>query len=189
MVQQRLVDSEMTPLSQGWRVFDEVTSMPRGNIATRWAITTSQVAGNDLDSADQSDGDQVKYPIKILSTTTAAAAAPAAPSPLKTSVSFAMDGGPGHQRGLAGGTKKWTEEEIRHLICLRAHRVPYQVIAAVSFHPRQKMLAVDRRTQATCKVGLACGRGWRMGMMRRSANDVTLQGSPSSGRQIVPAQV
>lgn len=142
MVQQRLVDPEKAPLNQGWRIFDGVASMPRGNIATRWAITTSQVAGNDLDSADQPDSDQVDAPVDAY----------AAASDSGTVFSSVMAGGPQH--GLVG-TKKWTEGEIRHLVGLRAQRVPYHVIAAVSFSPRQKKLAAGQPSwqDTSCERG------------------------------------
>lgn len=122
MIQQRLVDPGRTPLSQGWRVFDDLASMPRGNITTRWGITTSEVAGNDLESVDQLESDQVSAPVN-----TSDAAATASSDAISTSFTMAR----ASQRGFAS-TKKWTEGEIRHLVGLRAQRVPYQVIATVS---------------------------------------------------------
>lgn len=122
MAQQRIVDIDEDPLRRGWRVVDEVASMPRGNVPTRWAISTSLVASNNVSSDEEK-------PRSLSSSKTAAA--PIAPP--DTNAKATLNEVP--QAFSVNIPKKWTENDVRRLVSLRARRVPYDTIAQVSSHP------------------------------------------------------
>lgn len=113
MVQQHIVDPARTPESQGWMVVDEVANLPRGNVATKWAIRTSLVAG-DSDTDRTTTPEPVSIPYAVPVTVQASGLASI-----------------GNNTFADATRKKWSGEEIRQLVELRARRVPYSIISKV----------------------------------------------------------
>lgn len=110
MVQQHIADPTRTPQSQGWTVVDEAANLPRGNVATRWAISTSQVAG-DFDTENATTPEPVPdlHPV---------------PMTIQPSTLALV--------GDIPPRRKWSDEDIRQLVELRGCGVPYSIISKVS---------------------------------------------------------
>ncbi|KAF3763989.1 hypothetical protein M406DRAFT_332426 [Cryphonectria parasitica EP155] len=125
LVQRGQVDNRYTPISQGYRVIDEVADMPVGNIPTRWAISTSEVARNDISSSEDEARPQGKVKGKTKESPKRRAPRPALPMASSSNAREVR--------------KIWTAEEERLLVRLRCEGLPYHVIAQK--HLKRKLKA------------------------------------------------